>query len=234
MNDTGDDYRDILNQKRFLSEIELWHSSSQPGTDSRAHSRAEQGQNPQFRGGRPASSGALSGGGYERQRAGESTDKGYIDDLRKKTRGLRGSAGGVRCAPRCGGKRLYRRRGTGIELKRNAPGAQPSLITSNHFAARVGQFANLPIGLDWVGEPGLGPALTDAAFHGASAYLLAGLIKQRQLAAGLVKATAQPLALRPGKLRRSGDVIRRVFCLPVHINLPVLKTITVTLGAIVD
>ena len=207
MNDTGDDYRDLLNQNRFLSEIELWHLPSQPGTDSRAHSRAEQGQNPQFRGGRSEFLGTLSGGGdgYERQRSRRITGQG-----------------------------LYRRRGIGIGLKRNAPGTQPTLITSNHFAARVGQSANLPVGLDWVGEPGLGPALTDAAFHGASAYLLAGLIKQRQLAAELVKAAAQPLALRPGKLRRSGGVIRCVFCLPAHINLPGLKTITVTLGAIVD
>ena len=44
-------------------------------------------------------------------------------------------------------------------------------------AARGGQLANQPVGLDRVFEPRPGPALIDAAFHRAAAHLLARFIK---------------------------------------------------------
>src|SRR5579884_2208170 len=63
------------------------------------------------------------------------------------------------------------------------------------------QLADEPVRLQRIGEPRLCPALLDAGFDRARIDLLAIFIEERQLAAGLVEAAAQPAALDD---RRSG------------------------------
>ena len=82
--------------------------------------------------------------------------------------------------------------------RRSAP--LPARIASaDDRAAGVGQLADQPVRLQRIAEPGLGPALIDAAAHRALADSLAPFIEQRQLAAGLTDAPAQPLALLRGR-----------------------------------
>src|SRR3546814_654199 len=68
-------------------------------------------------------------------------------------------------------------------------------------AAFVGQAADQPVRLDRVLEPGLRPALLDATADGADVVALPVAIEQRQLAARLREAAAQP-----GELSRRGAV----------------------------
>src|SRR5262249_7730464 len=69
------------------------------------------------------------------------------------------------------------------------------LAVADRGAARVRQLADQPVGLQRIAEPGLCPALVDAAAHGAFADSLTPFVEQRQLAARLADAPAQPLVL---------------------------------------
>src|SRR5262249_34214677 len=64
-----------------------------------------------------------------------------------------------------------------------------------HLAAFVGQLAAQAVGLQWIGEPGLGPAVLDAEAHGAGADLLAPFVEQGEFAAGLFQTARQPCDL---------------------------------------
>ena len=86
MNDTGDDYRDLLNQKRFLSEIELGIRA--------ANRELIHGRIPELNKDKILKFAVAVGRLRARYLAaavtmsvnedGESSDKGYIDDLRQK------------------------------------------------------------------------------------------------------------------------------------------------------
>ncbi|WP_420348537.1 ATP-binding protein [Pelagibius sp.] len=67
-------------------------------------------------------------------------------------------------------------------------GFAPRLTGSGHFAAGFRKLANQPVRFGRVVEPGLRPALLDAAADGAAVVTLPIVIEQRQFAAGLVEA----------------------------------------------
>src|SRR5260221_722925 len=81
-------------------------------------------------------------------------------------------------------------------------------------AALRGQLADQPIGLQRVGEPGLGPAVLDAGLDRARADALAVAVEEGKLAARLVEAAREPGALRG--VRRTGrhraDLLQRPSC----------------------
>ena len=85
------------------------------------------------------------------------------------------------------GSRILKRWLTGI-LKASLSG-RPTPSTRRRAAdcgaARFGQPADQPIGLDRVPEPGLGPARLDAGFYGFPVDLAARLVEHRELAASL-------------------------------------------------
>ena len=66
-------------------------------------------------------------------------------------------------------------------------------------AAFLRQAADLPIRLDGVGDPGLGPAGIDAGLDRALVDLAALIVEHGQLAARLIEAAPQPRALQRGR-----------------------------------
>ncbi len=62
-------------------------------------------------------------------------------------------------------------------------------------SAGRGQTTDEPVRLDRVGDPGLGPPLADAASDGAGIDFASILVKQGQLAAGLVQPPLEPAFL---------------------------------------
>src|SRR5215469_9768562 len=62
------------------------------------------------------------------------------------------------------------------------------------------QLADEPVGLEGIGEPGLGPAMGDAAAHRLLVHTLAPFVEQGELAARLIEAAAQPDQLRGGRM----------------------------------
>ena len=74
------------------------------------------------------------------------------------------------------------------------------LVMGGESAPARRQLADEPIGLEGIGEPGLGPAMGDAAAHCLLVHTLTPFIEQGQLAAGLIEAAAQPDQLRGGRM----------------------------------
>src|ERR1700691_4887298 len=72
-------------------------------------------------------------------------------------------------------------------------------LTPGEAAAFFRQPADLPIRLDRIGDPRLGPARIDAGLHRALVDLAAFGVEHRQLAARFVEAALQPGALRRGR-----------------------------------
>src|SRR5208282_3777652 len=78
-------------------------------------------------------------------------------------------------------------------------------------AALFRQATDLPIRLDRVGDPGLGPAGIDAGLDRALVDLAALVVEHGQLAARLVEAALQPGALRRGRAVMLRRLFRLVF-----------------------
>src|SRR5262249_17919812 len=108
----------------------------------------------------------------------------------------------IRCLPTAGSTRSRSPTRAGDHLPLPAAGTAGlcvqnvgGLAVAEDGAAGFRQLADQPVGLQRIAEPRFGPTLVDAAAHRALADSLAPLIEQRQLAAGLPDATAQPLPL---------------------------------------
>ena len=86
-----------------------------------------------------------------------------------------------------------------VAMLRIGPVMTGELVPIDEVPAFVGQLAHQPIGLQRVGEPGLGPAVGDAAADHAFVHALAPFVEQGQLAARLPNATRQPVTLRVGR-----------------------------------
>ena len=74
--------------------------------------------------------------------------------------------------------------------------------------ALVGQFADQPVGLEGVSEPGFRPALIDASLDSAGIDTLSVTIEQWQLAARLFESSFQPNQLRRARFARPSIDIR--------------------------